>query len=129
MPVGRRHGECRRSRHPGPLRIEQAVENLNRSMVLKKQGDLKSAAQSARQALALARQALVETREKRMQSVTAILSHKRGSVQYRPNDAIQWKDAILRQEFIENDRVRTLSRRTETSCSSTAAGCRWMKTP
>jgi hypothetical protein len=93
-----------------PIVIELAIENLNRAVQLKKQGDLKSAEKTVQQALAGASKALAETREKRLQAVTAVLAEMRGTVQFRAVDALQWKDAVLRQELAEKDRLRTLSR-------------------
>ena len=93
-----------------PLRMERAIDALNRSIQEKRAGDLNSAAKTVETALAEVKQALAETNEKRLQSVSAVLAEKRGTVQYRPNDEIQWKDAVIKQELIANDRVRTLSR-------------------
>jgi hypothetical protein len=93
-----------------PLKIEKAIVDLNGSIRLKKEGNLASAQKAADQALAEAKSALAETKEKRMQSITAVLAEKRGTVQYRQNDALNWKDAALKQELIEQDRLRTLSR-------------------
>jgi hypothetical protein len=93
-----------------PLRMERAIDALNRSIQEKRAGDLNSAGKTVELALAEVKKALSETNEKRLQSVSAVLTEKRGTVQYRPNDEMKWKDAVLKQELIANDRLRTLSR-------------------
>jgi hypothetical protein len=93
-----------------PLRMERATDALNRSIQEKRRGDLGAAAKTVDLAFAEATKALSETGEKRLQSVSAVLAGKKGTVQLRPNDGMQWKDAALKQELIANDRLRTLSR-------------------
>ncbi|MBN1894096.1 FecR domain-containing protein, partial [bacterium] len=41
---------------------------------------------------------------------TAVLSEKKGTVQYHRLEDLQWQEAVLKQELVEKDRVRTLSR-------------------
>lgn len=90
--------------------IETAIERLNSSINAKKMGKLTLAKQKAVQAIDDANLALSITREKRMESIAAVLAEKRGKVQYRKYNALKWSEAVLKQELIEKDRLRTLSR-------------------
>jgi len=90
--------------------IKSAIEQLNSSIHAKKMGKLELAEQKAKHAVEEATLALSITREKRMQSIAAILAEKKGTVQYRKYDALRWSEARLRQELIEKDHLRTLSR-------------------
>ncbi|MBN1895686.1 hypothetical protein JW906_14430, partial [bacterium] len=55
-----------------PLKIEQAVEKLNRAIARRKEADFPAAMATGREALRDAGEALSIAREKRMQSVTAV---------------------------------------------------------
>ena len=92
------------------LKVESAVEKLTRAVSRRKEADLPAATAMAEEALRDAGEALAIAREKRLQSVTAVLSEKKGTVQYHRLGEFQWQEAVLRQDLIEKDRVRTLSR-------------------
>lgn len=89
--------------------IEKAIGHQQKARVLLKNGKLKKAGQAARQALSYANEALDKTRIKRTRSVSAILTKKENIVQTRSPGQIIWNDAVINQELVEKERVRTLS--------------------
>jgi hypothetical protein len=93
-----------------PAGLERAQDRLASALDLKKRGDLDGAGAEAAGAARLAGDALAESRSKRILSVTAVLKEKQGSVQRRPAEEVQWSEVPVLQEFVEKDRVRTLSK-------------------
>lgn len=89
--------------------IDEAEAALSQARDLKKKGDLKSAMASAKLALQKAEAALSVTKAKKFRSVSAILSRKTGTVQSRKPKEPVWKDARLKQELVEQERLRTLA--------------------
>ncbi len=89
--------------------IDTSTRLQTRAMDLKKQGKLEEAQKAALEALQWAEKALFEAKEKKIQSVSAVLAQKEGTVQNRKPQQPVWIDAIINQEFIEQERVRTLS--------------------
>lgn len=89
--------------------IDASTRLQTQAMDLKKQGNLEAAEQAAREAVQWAENALSEAKEKKIRSVSAILAQKEGTVQNRKPEQPVWIDAIINQELIEQERVRTLS--------------------
>ncbi|MBN2416270.1 FecR domain-containing protein [bacterium] len=92
-----------------PALSANAVQSLDEALQLKKRGDLDGALERARHALEAARQAGEETWKKRIEAITAVLSEKRGTVQYRSPDYVRWTEALKNQELKEEEQLRTLS--------------------
>ena len=78
------------------------------AMELKKRGHLEEAEKVALKALQWAETALAEAKEKKIQSVSAVLEQKEGTVQSREPQQLAWLDTTINQELIEQERVRTL---------------------
>jgi hypothetical protein len=89
--------------------MQKAEELKKNALELRKNGNLPGALQAAQQAVGLAEKALAEAKAKKVQSVSAILTQKVGSVQERKPSESAWKDAFLNQELIEQERLRTLA--------------------
>ncbi|MCP4396085.1 MAG: hypothetical protein GY801_02070 [bacterium] len=89
--------------------IDASTRLQTRAMDLKKHGKLEAAQKAALEALQWAEKALSEAQEKKIQTVSALLTHKEGTVQNRRPQQPVWIDAIINQELIEQERVRTLS--------------------
>lgn len=88
--------------------IDKAVDLQKQAIELKKSGQLELAEKTINESLAYASKALQIAREKRIKSVTAVLTDKRGKVQSRSQEQTVWYDAMLRQELKEKERIRTL---------------------
>ncbi|MFH1214456.1 MAG: FecR domain-containing protein [Candidatus Neomarinimicrobiota bacterium] len=88
--------------------IDKAVELQKQAIELKKNGQLDQAEKTITESLANANKALQAARDKRIKSITAILSDKRGKVQSRSQEQTIWYDAVLSQELKEKERIRTL---------------------
>ncbi len=89
--------------------IDASTRLQTRAMNLKKQGKLKAAQKAALEALQWAEKALSEAKAKKTQSVSAVLAQKEGTVQNRKPQQPVWIDAVIDQELVEQERVRTLS--------------------
>ena len=89
--------------------LQQAADKQREALSLKKSGKLIEAIVATRKSIDQAKQAMTETQQKRLQTVTAILSEKRGKVQSKAEVEVVWKDADKNQELQEKERIRTLS--------------------
>ncbi len=86
------------------IRLKKEAENL------KRQGNLKKALQLAGLSVRNSQRALAKALKKRKQSVSAILSQKKGIVDTKKPEESIWKDAKINQELIEKERLRTLEK-------------------
>lgn len=89
--------------------VEKAIIAQKESVKLKKEGQLDLALKRANEAVAAANNAIQQTNAKRIQSISAVLSEKKGRVQSRKKDQTLWYNAEKNQELIEKEHVRTLS--------------------
>lgn len=89
--------------------IDEANRLYEQAADLKNRGDLETAETTAREALQWAENALTEARDKKIQAVSAILDQKEGMVQSRTPEEPVWGDTALKDELIEQERVRTLA--------------------
>lgn len=89
--------------------VVAAVAAQKSAVELKKAGQLDEALAKAQHAVRDAQQAIEETKAKRIRSVSAILSGKRGKVQSRRQKQTIWYDADRNQDLIEKEHIRTLS--------------------
>ncbi|MCC7430193.1 FecR domain-containing protein [bacterium] len=90
-------------------KISSALENYEKAMNFKKKGQLELAQKSSLEALNFAKKALQETNEKRLQSISAVLKEKKGTVETKKTNEIVWFSAKEMQELWEKQRVRTLT--------------------
>lgn len=88
--------------------IEQAEHGQKDALDLKNQGKLAEAEKAARNALQFAENALAEAKQKKVQDVSAVLAYKENRVQSRKPQQPVWNDALVTQELIKQERVRTL---------------------
>ena len=93
-----------------PVQIRAVKEKIDAAIDLKQSGDLDAAVLIASEAKDLAEAVLKKTLAKRLQAVSAILDKKQGTVQYSRSLNSNWNEAALKQELIEKDHLRTLSR-------------------
>lgn len=89
--------------------VEVAIAAQKESIELKKKGQLDQALKRATAAVASANNAIQQTKDKRIKSISAILSEKKGKVQSRKKEQTIWYDASKNQELIEKEHIRTLS--------------------
>jgi len=89
--------------------IDEANRLQTSAIELKNSGKLIDAEAAASEAAQWAEKALNEARSKKIQSVSAILSEKEGSVQNRKPEDSSWSDTRLKQHLNEQERVRTLA--------------------
>ena len=92
--------------------VEKAVAAQKESVELKKKGQLELALKQANLALLSSKNAIKQTKDKRIKSITAILSEKKGNVQSRKKEQTIWYDANRNQELNEKEHIRTLSNAT-----------------
>ncbi|MBN2602295.1 MAG: FecR domain-containing protein, partial [Candidatus Marinimicrobia bacterium] len=89
--------------------VEAAINAQKESVELKKKGQLDLALKRANDAVSSANNAIQQTKDKRVKSISAILSEKKGKVQSRKKDQTIWYDANKDQELNEKEHIRTLS--------------------
>ncbi|MDO9547990.1 MAG: FecR domain-containing protein [Candidatus Marinimicrobia bacterium] len=89
--------------------VEAAISAQKESVELKKKGQLDLAFKRASDAVSSANNAIQQTQTKRVKSISAILSEKKGKVQSRKKDQTIWYDSNKNQELIEKEHIRTLS--------------------
>jgi len=89
--------------------VEAAISAQKESVELKKKGQLDLALKRANEAVASANNAIQQTKTKRIKSISAILSEKKGKVQSRKKDQTIWYDSNKNQELNEKEYIRTLS--------------------
>lgn len=89
--------------------IEAATLAQKEAIELKKRGKLDSAFEKVLTAASSANEAIRQTKVKRIQAISAILSEKKGKVQSRKKDQTIWYDANKDQELIEKEHIRTMS--------------------
>ncbi len=89
--------------------IDKAEKSLDRAMDQKKAGDLDAALAAAEEALRWAETALSTTKAKKIRSVSAILARKQGTVQSRKPREPVWTAAVVKQDLVEQERLRTLA--------------------
>ncbi len=89
--------------------IDKAEKSLARAMDQKKAGDLDAALAAAEDALRWAESALSTTKAKKIRSVSAILARKQGTVQSRKPREPVWTAAVVKQDLVEQERLRTLA--------------------
>lgn len=88
--------------------LAEATRARRRALNLKQNGDLTKATTEIRRALTEAKSAKNKTQAKRVQSVTAVLSEKKGTVQSKKQKEVRWANALEKQQLVEKERVRTL---------------------
>ena len=88
--------------------MDGANGRIDEALARKRRGDLAGARESAKAALDSAETALAEARERRIQSVTAVLAQKQGTVQSRKPREPVWLEAVIDQHLREQERLRTL---------------------
>ncbi len=86
-----------------------ASEHLGNPMDRKKAGDLDAALTATEEALRWAETALSTTRAKKIRSVSATLARKQGTVQSRKPREPVWTTAVVKQDLVEQERLRTLA--------------------
>jgi len=89
--------------------VEAAISAQKESVELKKKGQLDLSLKRANDAVLSANNAIQQTQTKRVKSISAILSEKKGKVQSRKKDQTIWYDANKDQELNEKEHIRTLS--------------------
>ena len=89
--------------------VEAAISAQKESVELKKKGRLDLALKRANDAVTSANNAIQQTQTKRVKSISAILSEKKGKVQSRKKDQTIWYDSNKNQELNEKEHIRTLS--------------------
>jgi len=89
--------------------IDTAEKSLAQAMDQKKAGDLDAALAAAEEALRWAETALSTTKAKKIRSVSAILARKQGTVQSRKPREPVWTAAVVKQDLVEQERLRTLA--------------------
>ncbi|MCG2716845.1 MAG: FecR family protein [Candidatus Marinimicrobia bacterium] len=89
--------------------VESAISAQKEAIGFKKKGQLDLAYEKATESVNFARNAIQQTKDKRIKSISAILSEKKGKVQSRKQAQTIWYDANKKQELIEKERIRTLS--------------------
>ncbi len=89
--------------------VELAVNAQKEAVELKKKGELDLSYKKAVEAVTSINNAIQQTKEKRIKSISAVLSQKKGKVQSRKKDQTIWYDAIKDQELVEKEHIRTLS--------------------
>lgn len=88
--------------------MEAANRQIEKALERKRRGDLADARKSAKAALDSAKTALSEARDRKIQSVTAVLARKQGTVQSRKPREPVWLEAKIDQLLSEQERLRTL---------------------
>ncbi len=89
--------------------LESAIGSQKEAIELKKKGKLDLAYAKAQEAQNYIKNAIQQTKEKRIKSISAILSEKKGKVQSRKQDQSVWFDTNQNQDLIEKEHVRTLT--------------------
>ena len=89
--------------------LESAIKGQKEAIELKKKGKLDLALTKAQEAQRSVQNAIQQTKEKRIKSISAILSEKKGKVQSRKQDQLVWFDTNQNQELAEKEHVRTLT--------------------
>ncbi len=88
--------------------VNEASQLKRNALSFKRSGELTKASDEISKAQILAQTALSKTESKRVQAITAILSEKRGSVQTKRSKDIKWAEAIVTQQLVEKERIRTM---------------------
>jgi len=89
--------------------VETALKYQKEAISLKKKGELNRAENAALESIKYAKQAIQQTKDKRIKSINAVLTEKHGKVQSRNPSQTVWYNAVKKQELIEKERIRTLS--------------------
>jgi hypothetical protein len=89
--------------------LDSGIKAQKEAIELKKKGKLDQAFTKAQEAQHFIQDAIKQTKEKRIKSISAILSERKGKVQSRKQDQSVWFDANQNQELIEKEHVRTLT--------------------
>ena len=106
-----------------PAEIAEAIRLRDQGVAERKDGNWKEALGLADWARMTASQALALALEQRDAAAEALLSDRQGWVEgQRPQDLV-WTDRALNDILIEEEKVRTLSRRPRRSPFATRAGC------
>jgi hypothetical protein len=106
-----------------PAEIAEAIRLRDQGVAERKAGKWKEAIGLADGARMSASQALAMALEQRDAAAEALLSDRQGWVEgQRPQDLL-WTDRALNDILIEEEKVRTLSRRPRRSPFATRAGC------
>jgi len=92
--------------------LAEATQKQEEASALKTKGQFATAIRAAESSIRLAQQALEETEQKRLQSVSAVLTEKKGKVQSKQETEVVWTDTDRNQELEERERIRTLSNST-----------------
>lgn len=90
-------------------KINSALNEKEKAVSLKGNGDLVLSNSAAQSALFFAKEALQDARSKRVKSITAILSEKKGLIETKKSNQVVWNSAKLKQELFEKERLRTFS--------------------
>jgi len=88
--------------------LQSAIELQKEAVELKKKGQLDQSLKLFESSIQNSEKAIRQTKQKRIKSITAVLSEKRGKVQSRTPVQTIWNDAEKNQELIEKERIRTL---------------------
>ncbi len=89
--------------------INTAMRLREQAMTLKKQAAFAEAIKIATQAVSTGESALAITRKGKNRSARAWLAEKTGTVQNRPPGKSAWEKTKLKQQLVEQERVRTLA--------------------
>ena len=89
--------------------LNQAIDLREQAITLKEQGKLEKALETTNQAKDVSQKALDVAKKKRIQSVSAVLDYKKGTVQTRTPVQSTWNGAEEKDDLTEKERVRTLS--------------------
>lgn len=90
-------------------KINSALNEKEKAVSFKKNGDLINSNSAAQSALYFAKEALQDAKNKRVKSITAILKEKKGSIETKKSNQVVWNSAKIKQELFEKERLRTFS--------------------
>jgi len=90
-------------------KLKNAVNILEKSLILKKKGDLNSSILLAKESEEMAVLVFEETQRLSIKTAGALLTFRKGEVQSRRQSEFTWNDAELYKQLFETDHARTLS--------------------